>query len=85
MADQVEIGQSCDVVADQFTKYTQSSAISPEAQHSDHILTFDLKFTEEVSPTRGLSVYDLSAFDDLRLLVRCSSSNQVAEVRFISD
>ena len=85
LARQVEIGQSCDLVASRFTKYTDSSATSPEAQHSDHILTFDLHFTEDVSPSRGLSIYDLSAFDDLQLLVRCSSSNQVAEVLFIGD
>ena len=85
LARQVEIGQSCDLVANRFTNYTQGNAASPEAQHSDHILTFDLHFTEEISPSRGLSIYDLSVFDDLQLLVRCSSSNQVAEVLFIGD
>jgi hypothetical protein len=85
LARQVEIGQSCDLVANRFAKYTQSSATSPEAQHADHILTFDLNFTKEISPSRGLSIHDLSAFDDLQLLVRCSSSNQVAEVLFSGD
>jgi hypothetical protein len=85
LARQVEIGQSCDLVANQFTKYAQSSAASPEAQHSERTLTFDLLFTEAVSPSRGLSIYDLSAFDDLQLLVRCSPSNEVAEVLFIGD
>lgn len=85
LSRQVVVGNSCNVVADVFQQYVRTESISPQVHYSDHMLTQDLRFTRDIPPSRGLALYDVSAFDDLQLRVRCSQEGRVAEKVFISD
>jgi hypothetical protein len=85
LSRKISIGESCDSVAEKFSQYVSSRAVSPQVDYSDHILTSDLYHTQDVPPSRGLSLYDLSPFDDLQIRVRCSASGSVVEKLVILD
>ena len=85
LSRQIEVGQPCDLVARKFAAHVKNEAGSSQAQYFAHDLTHDLLFTEEIPPSRGLSLYDVSVFDDLQIRVRCSAEGSVAEKLVILD
>ena len=85
LSRQIVPGQPCSSVDALFADYIENHAVSDQAQFSDDTVTHDLLYTREISPVRALHLYDLSAFDDVQLAVRCDASGFVAESLFIGD
>ena len=82
----IEVGQTCDQVSEMFTIYMREHAVSSRASASEHQLTHDLlRHHKDLPPSRGLSLYDESVFDDLQIRVRCDAAGKVAETLRILD
>lgn len=85
LSHEIVIDQPCDSVANRFAIYVETGTGSSHAQYSDHELTHDLFFTQEIPPARGLSLHDTNLFDDLQIRVRCNADGLVAEKLVILD
>jgi hypothetical protein len=83
----ISMGDDCAALRETFLAYSEARREdgSREVEFAERELTMDLLHTKQVAPSRGLWLYDVSAFDDLQLTVRCSPTGQVAEVQFVGD
>ena len=84
LAGSISKGDDCDAVRVSALSYAEVNK-STELQLSQPVYTMDLLRIKVVDPMRGVSIYDVSFFDDIQLQVRCGPDGNVAEKLFIGD
>jgi hypothetical protein len=81
----VSKGEPYEEVRAKFTSYYEARKDGGEVQFNEQVVESDLLRTKQIPPSRMLSLYDLSAFDDVQLQVLFDAQGRVDEVLFIGD
>lgn len=81
----VSKGESYEAVHAKFAEYYESRRDRGTVQFNEQMVETDLLRTKQMPPSRTLSLYDLSAFDDVQLQVRFDAQGRVDEILFTGD
>jgi hypothetical protein len=81
----VSKGEPYEEVRTKFAEYYESKKDEGQVQFNEQVVETDLLRTKQIPPSRVLSLYDLSAFDDVQLQVLFDERGRVSEVLFVGD